>query len=60
MEKAFKKLKVALTTPPVLAVADFVKPFQVKSNVSSVALRAVLSHKNKSERFIRLSTLAGI
>ena len=39
---AFERLKSALTTAPVLAIADFAKPFLVVTDASDVALGAVL------------------
>lgn len=41
-EEAFNKLKIALTSAPILAMPDFSKPFQVQSDSSDMAVGAVL------------------
>lgn len=58
MKEAFEKLKVALTSSPVLAFPDFAKPFVVKRDASSVATDAILSHKKDDTKSIPSSLLA--
>lgn len=41
-EEAFNKLKIALTSAPILSMPDFTKPFQVQSDSSDKAVGAVL------------------
>lgn len=41
--EAFNKVKVALTTTPILAMPDFTKEFQVQSDASDKAVGAVLT-----------------
>lgn len=43
---AFKKLKEAMTSLPVLALPDFVVPFEVTTDASNVAIRVVLSQQH--------------
>ena len=43
--KAFKALKKVCMTAPVLAFADYTKPFLLKTDASKDGLRAVLSQK---------------
>jgi hypothetical protein len=42
---AFNKLKVAISQPPVLRMADFSKPFILQTDASGLALGAVLSQE---------------
>ena len=39
---AFEQIKLALTTIPVLALADPVLPYQIKTNALDIAIGAVL------------------
>lgn len=48
-EQAFKKLSNALCSEPVLAVADFTKPFVVQTDASDVGIGAVLSQVINNE-----------
>ena len=41
-QRAFEQLKVALTTAPVLALADPTLPYQIKTDALDVAIGAVL------------------
>ena len=49
--EAVDQLKLAMINPPVLAFADFEKPFLVETDASKVALGAVLSQKQPNGRF---------
>ena len=46
-ELAFKQLKEALTSPPVLCLPDFSQQFVIECDASGVAIGAVLSQNNK-------------
>lgn len=48
---AFKNLKIALTSPPVLTQPDFSKPFIVETDASLLAVRAYLAQKDDEGRF---------
>ena len=41
-QRAFEQLKVALTTAPVLALADPTLPYQIETNAVDIAIGAVL------------------
>ena len=51
MRKAFEGLKVTLTSLPVLAFSDFDQPFVVETDLSSVAVGAVLAQRREDKRF---------
>ena len=42
-EKAFQALKTTLTSPPVLALPDFAKPFIVETDASDYAIGTILT-----------------
>ena len=46
-QKAFDVLKEALTSPPVLALPDFTKPFEVICDASQVDIGAILLQEDK-------------
>ena len=48
---AFHKLKVKCMTAPVLAFADFEKPFHLETDASKDGLRAVLSQKQPDGKY---------
>ena len=50
-KEAFNLLKTKCVTAPVLAFADFEKPFLLETNVSSCGLGAVLSQKQDDGKF---------
>ena len=50
-KEAFDILKIKCMTAPVLAFADFEKPFLLKTDVSSLGLRAMLSQKQDDGKF---------
>lgn len=41
-EQAFNKLKIVMTTPPVLALPDFTIPFTIEADASGFVLGAML------------------
>lgn len=49
LNRSFEKLKVALTSPPVLAFPDFEKPFVDETDASTVAVGAALSQRNSDD-----------
>lgn len=53
-ETSFEKLKVALTTPPVLSFSNFNRPLVVKTDASSVALGAVLAQEKEDDHMHRI------
>ena len=50
-KEAFNILKMKCMTVPVLAFADFEKPFLLETDASSLGLRAVLSQKQNDGKF---------
>lgn len=50
METAIENLKIALTSPPVLAFPDFESSFLVETDASSVVVGAVISQKKEDGR----------
>ena len=46
-ENAFRALKGEFTRAPVLAIADFTRPFVVECDASDFAVGAVLSQRNE-------------
>ncbi|EFA00130.1 Transposon Tf2-6 polyprotein-like Protein [Tribolium castaneum] len=48
-ETAFKTLKQALVTPPILKYPDFRRPFIVATDASGIAISAILSQKYEIE-----------
>jgi hypothetical protein len=46
-EQAFKQLKEALTTPPVLRLPDFTQQFVVECDASGIGLGAILTQNNQ-------------
>ena len=51
VKEAFNILKMKCMTAPVLAFADFEKPFLLETNASSLGLGAVLSQKQDDGKF---------
>ena len=51
VKEAFDILKMKCMTVPVLAFADFEKPFLLETDTSSLGLRAVLSQKQDNGKF---------
>ena len=56
---AFEILKMKCMMVPVLAFADFEKPFLLETDASSLGLRAVLSQKQDDGKFHQSLMLAG-
>ena len=50
MQEAFEKLKLKLTSPPVLAFPDFQRPFVVETDASSVAVGAVMAQRKEDRK----------
>ena len=50
MQEAFEKRKVKLTSPPVSAFPYFEEPFVVETDVSSVAVRAVIVQRKEDRK----------
>jgi len=46
--KLFKRLKVLITSDPILIYPDFSKPFSLTTDSSNVSIGAVLSQNHKS------------
>jgi hypothetical protein len=46
-EQAFKQLKEALTTPPVLRLPDFTQQFIVECDASGIVLGTILTQNNQ-------------
>jgi len=46
-EQAFKQLKEALTTPPILRLLDFTQQFVVECDASGIGLGAILTQNNQ-------------
>lgn len=49
-EKAFKELKLKLTTYPILQQPDFAQPFILQTDASGIAIGAILSQKDENGR----------
>jgi len=49
-QAAFEKLKIALTTAPVLGYADFTQPFILETDASHEGLSAILSQEQDGKR----------
>lgn len=54
-ERAFDKLKHALTSSPVLALPDFSQPFTVETDAGGVGIGAVLSQNKHPVAFLSKS-----
>ena len=44
---AFKQLKVALTSPPILCLPDFTQRFVIECDASEIGLGAILTQQNR-------------
>ena len=51
-KRAFETFKLALTSPPVLALPDFSIPFVIKCNASSTRIGAMLMQRNHPVAYI--------
>jgi len=55
-QKAFNNLKIALSSPPVLALPDFTTPFVIECDASAMRIGAVLMQRNHPIDFINQAT----